>query len=151
MRPAACCLLPLAKDLAIVTEPDRTLRWTEPTATRLLISELRVEGFHGVREDERTSGNEFSIDIEIQGDFGRAIATDRIEETVDIDDVVALVRQVNRQHQYYLIESFADAIGRNLLQRFPTLSAVVVRVTKRSLPQLACIASWTAEVVNRRA
>ena len=116
----------------------------------MLINELRVRGLHGVYPEEREDGNEFSIDVELEGDFSKAIATDQIEASVDIDQVATLVRDINRQQQFYLIESFADAIGRALLQRFPILSRVVVRVTKLTLVRLESVRSSTAEVTLHR-
>ena len=118
--------------------------------TRLLINDIRVCGPHGVYEEERESGNDFSIDVELEGDFTKAIETDRIEDSVDIDQVVALVRDVSRQNQFHLIESFADVIGRALLQRFPVLLRVVVRVTKLTLVRLEAVRSSTAEVSIQR-
>jgi len=103
-----------------------------------------------VYEEERESGNEFSIDVELEGDFTKAIETDRIEDSVDIDQVAALVRDVSRQNQFYLIESFADAVGRALLRRFPILARVVVRVTKLTLVRLESVRSSTAEVSSQR-
>ncbi len=114
--------------------------------TRLLLNDLRVHGFHGVYDEERVTGNEFSIDLELEGNFNEAIRTDRIELSVDIDHVAALVRDINQQNQFHLIESFADAIGRALLLRFPILLHVVVRVTKLTLVRLESVRSSTAEV-----
>ena len=116
----------------------------------MLINELRVSGLHGVYEEERTTGNEFSIDVELEGDFTKAIETDRVEDSVDIDQVAMLVRDINRQNQFHLIESFADAIGRELLRRFPILLRVVVRVTKLTLVRLESVRSSTAEVSIHR-
>lgn len=123
---------------------------TNGSRTRLLINDIRVSGRHGVYEEERVSENEFSIDVEIEGDFTKAIETDRIEHSVDIDQVATLVCDVNRQNTFHLIESFADVIGRTLLRRFPILSRVVVRVTKLTLVRLESVRSSTAEVSLRR-
>ena len=116
----------------------------------MLINELRMRGLHGVYQEEREEGNEFSIDVELEGDFSKAITTDAIEDSVDIEQVATLVRDINRQQQFHLIESFADAIGRSLLRRFPILSRVVVRVTKLTLVRLESVRSSTAEVTLRR-
>ncbi len=109
-----------------------------------------MRGLHGVYQEEREEGNEFSIDVELEGDFSKAITTDAIEDSVDIDQVATLVRDINRQQQFHLIESFADAIGHALLRRFPILSRVVVRVTKLTLVRLESVRSSTAEVTLRR-
>jgi dihydroneopterin aldolase len=120
------------------------------STTRLRLNDLRVHGLHGVYEEERISGNEFSIDVELEGDFAIAIKTDAIEHSVDIDQVATLVCDINRHNQFHLIESFADAIGRSLLHRFPILSQVIVRVTKLTLVRLESVRSSTAEVTVRR-
>ena len=116
----------------------------------MLIHDVRVHGLHGVYEDERELGNEFSIDVDLAGDLANAIETDRIEDSVDIDQVVALVRDINRQNKFHLIESFADAIARALLQHFPILSRVVIRVTKLTLPRLESVGNSAAEVTRQR-
>ena len=118
--------------------------------TRLYINDIRVSGLHGVYEEERLSGNEFSVDVELDGDFTKAIETDRIEDSVDIDQVVALIRDVNRQNQFHLIESFADSIAHVLLEQYPILLRVVVRVTKLTLVRLESVRSSTAEVSLQR-
>lgn len=133
-----------------MTKPREGQRESIQTTTRLLIHDLELRGDHGVYPEERTSGGRFSIDLELDGDFAEAIRTDSIEASVDVDQVVALVREQNRQTTYTLIESFADAIGRALLKRFPLLTSARVRVTKKSLPRLDGVGCWTAEVTQQR-
>jgi dihydroneopterin aldolase len=140
----------MTNSLTIVTGSEDVSSLSNNARTRLLINELRVRGLHGVYAEEREAGNEFSIDVELEGDFSKAIETDSIEESVDIDQVATLVREINRQQQFYLIESFADAIGRALLRRFPILSRVVIRVTKLTLVRLESVRSSTAEVTLHR-
>jgi len=137
--------------LTTVTGSEDVSTSGDQSRTRLLLNEIRVHGLHGVYDEERETGNEFSIDVELEGDFTKAIETDRIDDSVDIDHVATLVRDINQQNQFHLIESFADAIGRALLLRFPILSRVVVRVTKLTLVRLESVRSSTAEVaVHRR-
>lgn len=136
--------------MTTVTGSEDVSSLSNDSRTRLLLNELRVNGLHGVYEEERVAGNEFSIDVELEGDFTKAIETDQIEDSVDIDQVATLVRDINRQNQFHLIESFADAICRALLIRFPILSRVVVRVTKLTLVRLESVRSSTAEVSVHR-
>ncbi len=117
---------------------------------RLLVDDIRVRGSHGVYEEERAAGNDFSIDIELNGNFTCAIQSDRIDDSVDIDRVVTVVRNVNRQNQFHLIESFADAIACALLLQFPILSCVFVRVKKLTLARLESVRSSAAEITRCR-
>ncbi|MFC2083261.1 dihydroneopterin aldolase [Candidatus Bipolaricaulota bacterium] len=141
----------MPKSLGIVTGLEEASILSNGSRTRVFINDLRVSGLHGVYEEERIAGNEFSIDVELEGDLTKAIETDQVEDTVDIDHVVALVQDINRQNQFHLIESLADAIARATLQRFPILSRVVVRVTKLTFARLESIGSSTAEVSIDRA
>jgi dihydroneopterin aldolase len=118
---------------------------------RISINDLRLRGFHGVYEEERAVGNEFSIDATLEGDFSRAIGEDALENAVDIDLVATCIRDVNRQNQFNLIESFADAIARDLLRRFPNVSRTIVKVTKLTLIRLESVSSSSAEVTLERA
>ncbi len=136
--------------MTIVTGSEDVPNLNNGSRTCLFINELRVSGLHGVYEEERVTGNEFSIDVALEGDFTKAIETDRIEDSVDIDQVATLVRDINRQNQFHLIESFADAIGRALLVRFPILSRVVVKVTKLTLVRLESVRSSAAKVDMHR-
>lgn len=133
-----------------MTGSDDASSLSSGSRTRLLINDLRVSGLHGVYEEERINGNEFSIDVTLEGDLTKAIETDRVEDSVDIDQVATLVRDINRQNQFHLIESFADAIGRGVLLRFPILSRVTVRVTKLTLVRLEAVRSSSAEVSIHR-
>ena len=117
---------------------------------RLLVDDIRVRGSHGVYEEEREGGNDFSIDVELSGDFSCAIQSDRIDDSVDIDGVVTVVRNVNRQNQFHLIESFADAIARALLSQFPIVSCVLVRVRKLTLMKLESVRSSAVEITRCR-
>ncbi len=106
------------------------------TRTRLIVSELEIFGFHGWYPEERAEGNLFRIDLELEGSLERAIATDRLEDSVDYTKVVETVRDVNEQKRFRLIESFAGAIADELLHRFPMIDRLTVRVRKLDPPGL---------------
>ena len=103
---------------------------------RLMVRGLALHGCHGVYPEERRDGNEFRIDVEITADVTSAVRHDDIRETVDYAAVVRLVSDINQQHQFNLIESFADAIAEGLLNRFPRIDELLVRVEKVSPPDL---------------
>jgi len=126
---------------------DRAVR-TE--RVRLRVERIELRGRHGIHPGERTRGNSFRVDLEIDGDVGRAVATDRLEETIDYARMVQLVRQVNRRQSFCLIESLAGAIAEELLARFPAAERVAVRVAKLTPPGLGRVACTSAEVVKSR-
>jgi len=117
---------------------------------RLLVSEIEVFGYHGYYSEERTEGNRFKIDVEICGELGKAVTTDRLEDSIDYTKVVEAVRDVNEAKRFRLIESFGGAIADELLRRFPKISRLTVRVRKLAPPGLEK-GIWTAvELVKER-
>lgn len=109
---------------------------TRFSATRLSVSEIDVFGFHGCFPEEREKGNRFRIDLEMEGALEGAIETDQLEDSIDYTKVVEAVRDVNERKRFRLIESFAGAIADELLQRFPKINRLTVRVRKLAPPGL---------------
>ena len=88
---------------------------------------LELHGRHGVLERERSEGQRFLFDVELE--VGDAGATDRIEDAVDYRLVAGCVREVSDSRVYHLLEALAAAVADELLARFPVAS-VRVRVRK---------------------
>jgi len=117
---------------------------------RLSVERIELRGRHGVYPAERRSGNTFHINVDIEGDVERSVASDRLDETIDFAEVVRLVRRISRRQSFSLIESLAGAIADGLLERFSAAQRVVVRVAKVNPPGLGRVACTSAEVVKSR-
>jgi 7,8-dihydroneopterin aldolase/epimerase/oxygenase len=90
---------------------------------------IELHGFHGVLDEERTKGQRFLVDVELDLADTTAAESDRIEDAVDYRDVLAAVTEVSDGHAYNLLEALAAALAETLLSRFP-LVRVRVRVRK---------------------
>ena len=123
---------------------------TPSDALSVTIGGIEFHGFHGVYEEEARLGNRFRVELEYEGAFLDALASDQLEDTVDYDAVVACVHDVNRRSRYNLIESFAGGIVNEVLTRFPRISRITVRVTKIAPGTLGSEAWTTAEVRRTR-
>ena len=88
---------------------------------------IELHGFHGVLEHERSEGQRFLFDVELE--VGEAGSSDRIEDAVDYREVVACVREISDGSAYRLLEALATALAEALLERFPA-EEVEVRVRK---------------------
>ena len=117
---------------------------------RLIVEGIDFEGPHGVYAGERERGNRFRVDVEITADLTSALASDRLEDTVDYDSVVGFVMETNRQQRFNLIESFAGAISSGLLLEFPRIDQVLVRVRKLAPRGLGNTVCAVAEVRRNR-
>ena len=90
---------------------------------------IELHAYHGVLAAERSSGQRFLVDVELDVATATAATTDRIEDAVDYRDVVAAVVDVSDAHAYNLLEAFAAAVAEALLRRF-AVTRVRVRVRK---------------------
>ena len=96
---------------------------------RIELIGLVVFGHHGYLEEERRLGQRFLVDLwaDVRGD---ATETDRIEDTVDYRKLAALVRDVFGGEERLLLEGLAGAIADGIVERFPAVERVRVRVRK---------------------
>ena len=96
---------------------------------RIELMGLVVFGHHGYLEEERRLGQRFLVDLwaDVRGD---ATETDRIEDTVDYRKLAALVREVFAGEERLLLEGLAGSIADGIMERYPAVERVRVRVRK---------------------
>ena len=111
----------------------------------ILLRGLRFHARHGVAGQERLVGNEFTVDLRLETDLGRAARTDQVDDTVDYGAVHRAVAQ-EMSTPSRLLEHAAARIARRLLRDFPTLAAVEIRLMKRNPPMGADIEAAGVEM-----
>jgi 7,8-dihydroneopterin aldolase/epimerase/oxygenase len=90
--------------------------------------------YHGVMADEQNLGGKFEIDIDMCGDFSEAARTDSLKNTVDYERVYGFVGSTVLAKKYYLLEALARVIARGILDEFPPVLSVTVRIRKPHPP-----------------
>lgn len=115
---------------------------------RVTIRGVTLFGRHGVRTEEREHGQLFTVDVELALD--RPSNADELDATVDYTDVIERVRTLNDDTSYQLIESFSHAVAREILDRYPIVRSVRVRVGKRLKKLGLGLDGVSAEVCLRR-
>ncbi len=108
---------------------------------------VEIRGRHGVLERERETEQPFLYDVELELPEP---AGDRLEQTVDYREVVALVRELSDGRQFQLLESLAAAVADALLERFPSAEGVRVRVRKPEVDPGAPVDHAAASVRRAR-
>lgn len=119
-------------------------------ADRILVSGLRVRGFHGVHEFERKQGQDFVIDVALEGSQARAAAADALDETVDYAALVARLAEEVSGPPVNLIETLAARLADICLQE-PRVSAVEVTVHKPEAPVGHPVADIAVSIRRERA
>jgi dihydroneopterin aldolase len=100
---------------------------------RILLSDLRVRGHHGVLAHEAQLGQVFVIDLELELDLGPAGRSDHLDATVDYGSLAGRVAEVVGGRPRKLLEALAEDLAQLVLAD-ERVCRVRVRVTKPQAP-----------------
>lgn len=106
-------------------------------------------GYHGNQEPERELGQRFEVDVEIFYDATEAIKTDNVDKAVDYRQVFKLVKEVLVEKEYRLLETLAQDIAENILNRSP-IEGLLVRVRKPNVPIRGNLDFVEVEIVRKK-
>jgi len=88
---------------------------------------------HGYYQAERELGQKFEVDMELDLDFGKAILSDDLKDTVNFEKVYQKVHHLFSSYKFTLLETLADRIASEILSSFP-INTVLIRVRKPNVP-----------------
>ncbi len=101
---------------------------------RIILSGLRFYGYHGVLPEEAARGQEFALDLSLETDLSAAGRSDDLADTVSYAEVFTLAQGIVEGERYNLLEALAQRLVAAILQAYPPISAVTVRLTKPNAP-----------------
>ncbi len=101
---------------------------------RINIKGLKVYAYHGCLEEERTKGQEFTLDITLHLNLTPAGITDNLEKTVNYSEACEVAHEVFTKYAYNLIETAAEEVAAALLLKYSLLDRVDVEVFKPHAP-----------------
>ncbi len=110
------------------TEPPTAL-----SSDRIILKGMQFYGFHGVNPEERTLGQPYVVDLEVELDLRRAGRSDNLEDTVSYTQLYRVAQAVMEGQPKNLLEAAAETIAQQILEQFP-VNAVRVRVRKPRPP-----------------
>ncbi len=102
--------------------------------TRLSISNAEFYAFHGVREEERSMGGRYQVDVDIIYDASNAVVSDVLTDTVNYEEILYIVNDHMNGESCELIESLAYDMATTIVERFSAVQHATVRVRKLSVP-----------------
>ena len=88
----------------------------------------------GVTAWEKEGVQRVAADVDLLLDLKEAAEKDSISVAVDYEKVCALCASVAKGRKFHLVESLTRELAGAILDAFPRVSRVVVRVRKTSLP-----------------
>ena len=104
---------------------------------RLFVDDLRVFTVVGVHEWEQRERQEVAVHLEAEVELGAAARTDDLADTVDYGRLVRAVHRHVEGARFRLVERLAGSIADHVLEHFPRIAAVTVRVDKPGASNLA--------------
>jgi 7,8-dihydroneopterin aldolase/epimerase/oxygenase len=96
----------------------------------VFVRDLSVETVIGVGEHERLAPREVLVDLEMEADLEAAATSDDLAHSIDYAAAADLVRAHGRASRFRLLEALAGSIAALVLDRFPAVKSVSVRVEK---------------------
>ena len=97
------------------------------------IKNLKVKARHGVYEFERKKDGTFELDIELYLSLEKSGQSDKLEHTIDYDNIVSIVINAFTEKNYNLVEAAAESVCEKLLYALK-VAKVIVRVRKPHAP-----------------
>lgn len=102
--------------------------------TTIRLRNAKFYAHHGVLDVERSNGGLFEIDTELICDVTEAEIEDRLTKTLDYEKLYAFIKDIVSGKKFYLIESLASRISKSIIENFPMVQKVTVKVRKPSPP-----------------
>jgi dihydroneopterin aldolase len=116
---------------------------------RISLRGLSVWGHHGIGEEERTLGQRFEFDVDLEMGDCAACRTDQIADSIPYEEVASIVVEVATRFRFHLMEALAEAVCSELLQEFP-IERVALTVHKTAPPIPHALAGASVRVERRR-
>ena len=100
---------------------------------KVILQGLEFHAYHGVYPHERSSGNKFEVDIEVETRFSASAFNDDLSGTINYEELYDLIRQ-EMEKPSKLLETVGHAIAVRTLDTFPSAMAVEVNISKFNPP-----------------
>ena len=102
-------------------------------SSSIILKDIRIFAHHGVLPQERAVGAYFTLNLRIQTDFSRALATDDLAGTISYADAFEVVK-AEMAVPSQLLEHVAGRICQALFDRFPAAEAIHLERLKENPP-----------------
>lgn len=101
---------------------------------KIHVTGIRAYGYTGALSAEQVLGQWFEVDLILSIDLTKAGSCDKLPDTYDYRNAIALVQKTIEQSQFTLIEKLATVIVEQLLRSDSRLKQVNIRLSKLAAP-----------------
>ena len=117
---------------------------------QILLNGIYGFGYHGVFEHERSSGQDFFVDLALVLDLKAASVSDALDDTVSYAEITDLVVAEITSNPVSLIERLAGRIAEKILQTYIKIESVTVTVHKPQAPVSARVKDIAVQISRSR-
>ncbi len=118
---------------------------------KILLEGMIFHGRHGTLPAERELGQPFVVDIELRLNLQPAGLSDDLSQTVDYSEVHRQAKEIVEGPSFSLTETLAERIAGAVLEDYPIVDAVRVKVIKPNVRLDDTVLTGSAvEILRRR-
>lgn len=117
---------------------------------KIIIKGLEVFAYHGVNPQEKQDGQTFVVDLTLYTDISKAACSDNLEDTINYAAVRKCLTATLTKESYNLIERAAEIAAGSVLDRFPAVHKLKLRLKKPNAPMNCKFDYVAVEIVRER-
>ncbi len=102
--------------------------------TKLTIKDAEFYAYHGVKTEEQNLGGKYQVDLDLYYDARQAYVNDDVKYAVNYEEAMFCIEEAIAGESFNLVETIANEILNQAMERFPNLIKVRVRVRKMNAP-----------------
>jgi len=100
----------------------------------IIIKDLNLFGYHGVKESEKKDGQNFRFNIKILLNKDNFLSEDDLENTLNYSEVIKLIKRINSDNRFNLLETLSQTAAGRIMDMSPMIEKVTVKIEKTSPP-----------------
>jgi len=100
---------------------------------KIELIELEFYAYHGVYSEEQKKGNNFIVNLSVEGDFDSAVQHDDLDGTIDYEKLYAVIAD-EMQTPSKLLEHVAGRILNRIINGHPEIQVINIGIEKLSPP-----------------
>jgi dihydroneopterin aldolase len=101
---------------------------------KLSLNNLQFYSYHGVKAEEQSLGGRYQVDVDMWYNPMSAVISDDVAKAVNYEEIVYSINELVSGDSYNLIETLCFEISQEILEKFPLIEKVTVRLRKLSVP-----------------
>ncbi|MEK4948875.1 dihydroneopterin aldolase [Bacillus sp. FSL W8-1127] len=101
---------------------------------KVILNGMEFYAYHGVYPEENRLGQRFEVDAELRLSLKKAGETDDLTQSVNYAEVYTVCKEIMEKQTFRLVETAAETIARQILEKFPIVNECTIKVVKPNPP-----------------